>query len=329
MIVSMRKPPWPLSSCLLVLLGAVCAAQTPVKSATPGASASAHHAADLAEGGNCAEALPVLKRAVRQLSEKDLKRRVALDGLRCSMTLSQFDAALDFLQILGHDFPHDPQVLYVSIHAYSDLAARKSQELAQTAPQSEEAHELNAEAFEEQGKWDEAEKEYRGILQQNPKAAGIHFRIGRLLLSKPNPGPSVGDEAKQEFRQELEIDPSNAGAEYVLGELARQNQAWDEAVAHFSRATKLDAAFGDAFLGLGASLAAAKKFGDAIPPLQTAVRLEPQNPATHYNLAMAYSRTGRKQDAEKEFAIHRQMTQGSNGPEQLPVPKAPAPQNPD
>jgi tetratricopeptide (TPR) repeat protein len=327
--MDMRKRRWLFSNSLLALLGAACVGQTAGKPAIPGASSIGRHAADLAESGHCAEALPALKRGVRQPSEKDLKRRIALDGLRCAMTLGQSDQALDFLQILGRDFPLDPEVLYVSIHAYSDLASRKSQELAQTAPHSPEAHELNAEAFEEQGKWDQAEKEYRWILQQDPKMPGVHFLIGRLLLSKPNPDAAVADEAKQEFQQELEIDPNNAGTEYVLGELARQRQAWDEAVAHFSRATKLDATFGDAFLGLGASLAAAKQFADAIPPLQTAVRLEPQNPATHYNLAMAYSRTGRKEEAEKEFAIHRQMTQGSDGAGNQPSPSAPAPQNPN
>jgi tetratricopeptide (TPR) repeat protein len=314
---------------LIVLLGGLGLGQTPGKSVAPDSSAAARRAAALAEAGHCAEALPQLKRVSRRLEDKELERQVGLDGLHCTMTLNQFDQALDFLQMLGREFPHDPEVLYVSIHAYSDLAARKSQELAQTAPQSAEAHELNAEALEEQGKWDQAEKEYRWILQQNPKAPGIHFRIGRLLLSKPDPGPSAASEAKQEFQQELEIDPSNAGAEYVLGELARQGQAWDEAVAHFSRAAKLDAAFGDAFLGLGESLAAAKKFADAILPLQTAVRLQPQNPATHYNLAIAYSRTGRKQDAEREFAIHRQMTQGSSGAEGEPSPSVPAPHNPN
>jgi tetratricopeptide (TPR) repeat protein len=318
-----------LAISLIVLAIAAFSAQVSTKIPRAEVSVTARRGADLAEHGRCTEALPILRKAAQQVSDRDLKRRVGLDGLRCTMTLNQLDQALDFLQTLGRDFPHDPQVLYVSIHAYSDLATRKSQELAVTAPRSPEAHELNAEAFEEQGKWDQAEKEYRGILQQAPKMPGIHFLLGRLLLSKPNPEPSVADEAKQEFQQELEIDPSNAGAEYVLGELARQAQAWDEAAAHFSRAAKLDSNFGDAYLGLGASLVAAKKFADAIPPLQTAVRLEPQNPATHYNLAMAYSRTGRKQDADKEFAIHRQMTQGGEGATDQPSPSAPAPQNPN
>jgi Flp pilus assembly protein TadD len=46
-----------------------------------------------------------------------------------------------------------------------------------------------------------------------------------------------------------------------------------------------------------------------LPPLQAAAKLEPRNPGAHYNLATALTRAGRKQEAEKEFAIHRQMTQ--------------------
>ena len=211
--------------------------------------------------------------------------------------------------MLSRDFPHDPDVLYLAVHAYSDLSTRASQELAQSARNSYQAHELNAEALEIGGKWDEAAKEYRAVLQQNPRLPGIHFRLGRLLLSKPNPGPSGSRRREKEMEQEIEIDPSNAGAEYVLGELARQAGQWPEAVVHFSRASKLDAGFGDAFLGLGSSLMSQKKFPEAIAPLETAVKLEPANPTAHYSLAVAYTRAGRKEEGEKEFAIHRQMVQ--------------------
>jgi Tfp pilus assembly protein PilF len=235
------------------------------------------------------------------------------------MTLHQTDAALEFLRLLTREFPQDPDALYVAIHAYSDLSTSASQELARNASSSYQAHELLAESFETQGKWDDAEKEYRAILKQNPNLPGIHFRLGRALLSVPNPGPDVASEARQEFEQELQIDPKNAGAEYVLGELARQNQQWQEAVKRFSQAAHLDPQFGEAFLGLGASLVSEKQYADAIAPLQTAVRLEPRNPDAHYNLAMAYTRAGRKEDGEKEFAIHRRMIGNDGGPaEQSP-----------
>jgi len=263
----------------------------------------------LAQNGRCEEALPALKRASQPGTDKTVRRTAAFAGVRCAMLINQTGAAVDFLQMLNREFPGDPEVLFVSVHTYSDLSTKAAQQLAMTAPNSIEGHKLNAEALEAQGKWDAAEKEYKAILAQNPQLPGIHFLLGRLLLSKPDAGPSAGEDAKKEFQAELKIDSSNAGAEYVLGEMARQDSQWDDAIQHFSRATKLDAGFGDAFLGLGSALLSAKRFSDAIPPLQTAVKLEPRNPGAHYNLATALTRAGRKEEADKEFAIHRQMTQ--------------------
>ncbi len=271
-------------------------------------------ATELAKEGHCNEALPLLKKAYPQVADKSAKRDAALAGVRCGLFANQPDATVEFLRILNREFPRDPQVLYVSVHAYSDLSTRAAQDLARFAPNSYPAHELNAESLELQGKWDEAAKEYQQILKQNPELPGIHFRLGRLLLSKANPPPDVAEQARKEFEEELKIEPANPEAEYVLGELARQAQNWDEAVQHFSRASKLDAGFGDAFLGLGESLIASRKFSEAIPSLEMAAKLEPANPGAHYKLATAYSRAGRKAEADREFAIHRQMTQKGDGP---------------
>jgi len=308
------------SALLVFLAGSWVLAQSPRKPPAE-ESAIARKATALAESGHCAEAFPPLKKSLGQLSDKDLKRKVGLDGVHCAMTLNNPASATEFLEVLMREFPQDPEVLYVAVHAYADLSTLASQQLARNAPSSPQAQELLAEAFEAQGKWDEAEKQYRAILKQNPKLPGIHFRLGRLLLSKPNPSPTVAEEAKREFEQELDIDPLNAGAEYVLGELARQNQQWDQAINHFSRAAKLDPQFGEAFLGLGVSLISEKRYPDAIPPLETAVKLEPKNPDAHYNLATAYTRAGRKPEAEKEFAIHRQLTGDAGGQPSPPAPQ--------
>jgi tetratricopeptide (TPR) repeat protein len=214
--------------------------------------------------------------------------------------------------MLSRQFPHDPEVLYVLTHAYSDLAARSASELATTAPTSIPALEMDADASEPQGKWDQAEKDYRTILEKNPRYPGIHFRLARLILSKPNPPSDFAEQAKKELQQELAIDPSNAGAEYVLGELARQAQDLPEAVTHFSKATELDPNFADAYLGLGMSLSAEKKYPEAVAPLEKAVKLQPGNPAGHYSLATAYARTGRREDADREFAL-QQKTSGPPG----------------
>ena len=313
-----------ISAFLLGLLAGTSAAQVSKRKPSTTSQSSVQRGVELAKSGHCKEAFLLLKTTALRTANKDLKREAGFAAIRCAMTDYQPDVALEFLRFLNQEFPRDPDVLYLATHTYSDLSTRAAQELATSAPNSYQAHKLNAESLEVQGKWDAAAKEYKLILEQNPKLPGIHFLLGRLLLSKPDPGPTAAEDAKKEFQQELEIDPSNAGAEYVLGELARQESQWPDAIAHFSRASQLDAGFGDAFLGLGASLLSAKRFAEAIPPLETAVKLEPQNPGAHYNLAMAFSRAGRKQDADREFAVHRQMTQKSapgDGPQQATQPE--------
>jgi tetratricopeptide (TPR) repeat protein len=297
------------------LVTASAAAQTPPKTAGDPPALSVEKGVAQAKSGHCNAAIPLLKKGMEGSQDKELKREAGFAGVRCAMRLNAKDAALYFLQFLNHEFPNDPDVLYVSVHTFSDLSTSTSLELARKAPTSYQAHQLNGEALEVQGKWDEAAKEYELVLKQNPHLAGIHYRLGRVLLSKSNFTPQDAQDAKLQFQQELEIDPSNAGAEFVLGVLARRDEHLGEAIGHFSRATQLDAGFGDAFLELGSALVAAKQFQEAIPPLETAVRLQPENPATHYNLATACSRVGRKEEADKEFAIHRQLIAKTGGAE--------------
>jgi tetratricopeptide (TPR) repeat protein len=308
----MMCKPSKLVSVIYLVLGGSCTAQVPSKPAAVN-PAAAEHAASLAESGHCPEAMPLLAKSAAHITDKELQKRVSLDGVRCATMLQQQASLLQFLQILSRQFPHDPEVLYVLTHAYSDLSASAARELATTAPASIPGLEMDADASEVQGKWDEAEKDYRKILEQNPRYPGIHFRLARLLLSKPNPAPDFAEQAKKELQQELEIDPANAGAEYVLGELARQAQDLPEAVKHFSRATELESNFADAYLGLGMSLLAQKNYADAVAPLEKAVKLQPANPAGHYSLATAYARTGRKEDAEREFALQQKTTGAGQG----------------
>lgn len=269
----------------------------------------AERAIGLAESGHCSQALPLLKKLIHQVSDKDLKKRIGLHGLHCAMTHNKPYESLDFLAVLGRDFPRDPEALYASTHAFSDLSLLAAQQLAREAPFSFQVHELNAEALELQQKWDEAAVEYRKILEISPFLPGIHARLGRALLSKPQPSPEVVAQAKKAFEQELEIDPKNASAEYVLGELAKDDNDLATAGRHFSKATKLDPEFAEAYLGLGGVLTASKQFADAIPPLETYEKMAPDSPTGHYQLALAYAGAGRKDDANREAQLQRQTAE--------------------
>ena len=273
-------------------------------------SANAEHALDLAAKGRCQEALPALKQSLaRQTSsknaDKQLEYRAAMATAKCAMSLNQAQTAVNALFVLKRDFPHDPEVLYITTHFFSELAMQASQELARELPDSYQAQELQAESFESQGRWAEAAAEYSKILERNANVPGIHFRLGRVALSKSESETNT-EEAKKEFEQELKLDPSNAAAEFSLGEIARRAGQWDDAITHFSAAAKIDSGFAEAYLALGMSLASAQKFPDAVAPLEKYVKIVPEDPAGHYQLAIAYDRTGRKESAAREMQLQRE-----------------------
>lgn len=225
--------------------------------------------------------------------------------VRCAMALDQEQTAADTLFQLERESPGDPEVLYIATHLFSELGMRAAEELQSKAPTSYQERRLEAETLESQGKNQEAATVYRGILAENPKVPGVHYRLGQIDLALAgDAGPT--DAAKHEFEEELEVDPSNASAEFVLGELARRTGNWNDAIPHFLRATKLDAGFSEAWLALGISLGAAGKYSDARAPLEAYVKMQPDDPAGHYQLALAYSHTGDAAGAQREMALQAQ-----------------------
>ena len=274
--------------------------------AAPDQSA-AERATELAEQGKCTEAMPLIHQALEQdaqIEDRDLKRRMGAAGVRCAMMLNHQGAATTLLAWLEEQFPHDPEILFMATHVYSDLSARSSRELMEVAPDSPLVVEINAEKFEKQGDWRKAIAEYRVLLQHEPQMPGIHSRIGQIILTLPATATS-NDEARKEFEQELKVYPQNAGAEYFLGELARKASHLPQAIEHYTNATKLNAGLPEPYFGLGRCLLDSDRAADAVGPLETAARLAPGNPTIHFTLAHAYQDLGRKEDAAREFALQK------------------------
>ncbi len=268
-------------------------------------------AAAEAEAGHCAKALLALA-GFDQAPTDALRRRAGMDAVRCEALLDRASAAAADLEALRRRYPHDPEILYLAIHIYSDLATAASNELVRSHPAAYQVRELRAEALESQGDWDAAADQYRAILKDYPDLPGLHYRLGRDLLSKPRPTAGDLTEARAEFEAELKIDPGNAGADYVLGDLAFADHAWTEAITRFTRATELDPSLGDAWLGLGRAQLALGHPAQALAPLQRAARLDAGNPTPHFYLAQAYARTGHAAAAHREMELQRQAIAAAN-----------------
>jgi tetratricopeptide (TPR) repeat protein len=306
---------FPRSQCLSVFLTAVVCgnpgtwliaqvSKTPAAVESP--TAAAERGITLGTRGRCKEAMPILKRVIPKIQDKDLLHDAVMARAQCGMATDQRDAVAESLIVLTREFPGDPKVLYITTRYYSELANRTAQELMQKAPSSPEAEMLVAEAFQAQGKWDDATAQFRKILEQNPNQPGIHYQLGRILLSKPL-DPTVTEKATKEFEAELKVNPTSPAAEFMLGDLAWRNQKTDAAIEHFSRATQFDSALAEAYLGLGMALNTAGKYSEAIAPLKKYTEMDPSDPAGYYQLATAYARTGNKPEADRLLALQRQM----------------------
>jgi tetratricopeptide (TPR) repeat protein len=305
---------FPNSLCVFVLIAFFVCGNPSVRlrgqvpkspAAAEAGTAKAERGIILASKGQCKEAMPILKQVIPKIQDKDLLHDAVMARAQCGMATDKRDVVSESLVVLAREFPGDPKVLYITTRYYSELANRTAQELMQRAPSSPEAETLIAEAFQAQGKLDDAAAQFRKILEQNPNQPGIHYQLGRILLSKPL-DPGTSEEARKEFESELKINPTSPAAEFMLGDLASRNQKADEAIEHFTRATQFDAGLPEAYLGLGIALNAAGKYDEAIKPLKKYTEMDPSDPAGYYQLATAYARTGNQPEAERLLALQRQ-----------------------
>jgi tetratricopeptide (TPR) repeat protein len=259
----------------------------------------------LSELGQYKEALPALEKGFRQSPDPALKRMCGLHLQRAYTGLARDRDAASVALELSRLYPDDPEVLYHAGRLLANFAYLQTVRLSRVAPESVWMHQAAGEANESQGLYDAAIAEYRQVLAMAPRRPGIHFRIGRALLSRgrqndAEPG-QTGAEARREFEQELEVDPTNANAAYEIGELGRKAGDLDTAHTFFARALTHYPDFEEALVGLGRTLAAQGQPALALPHLRKAVDQTPSNDVAWYQLARAYGALGQK--AEQTAAL--------------------------
>lgn len=172
----------------------------------------------------------------------------------------------------------------------------------------------------------EAEEAYRNALRLRPEYATAHVNLGHLLIEEGRL-----DEALWHLTRALEIsagprgavfdpsgnvpapraspaDPSRGGGardqalkHRAIGEAFLKMQRFNEAVAQFQAALRLDADSADAHYDLGLAMFAQGKDDQAAAHFSEAVRLDPGSSEAHNNLGGALARLGRAAEAVRHF----------------------------
>jgi tetratricopeptide (TPR) repeat protein len=265
----------------------------------------------LSELGHYSEALPGLEKGFRSSSDASLRRLIGLQLQRSYVGLQRYSKAAEITLELDRTYPDDPEVLYHAGRFYGDFAFLKMQKLARVAPDSVWMLQATGEAHESRGHYDLAIREYRKVLAMEPGRPGIHFRIGRAILSGSREAGQ--NEALKEFEQELELDPTNAGAAYETGEIYRKLGELDKAQRFFGIAVKHDPGFEEALVGLARVLTELKEPEKALPHLKKALSLDSENEVSHYQLSLVYKAlgnlAGQQEELEKFQLLRKQKAQ--------------------
>src|SRR5438067_12407821 len=129
------------------------------------------------------------------------------------------DQVVNLIHDLEKLAPHNPEVLYVAYRAYSELAAEALGSLSKDGNVAR-VHQILAQAAVAQDDFPGAIKEYKLAIEADPRIPGIHYELGRTILTNSQDDAAL-DEAKREFETELATSPSDTGSEYELGEVFR------------------------------------------------------------------------------------------------------------
>ncbi len=139
-----------------------------------------------------------------------------------------------------------------------------------------------------------SEKAFLALVTRYPETPNVHYAFGVFLLQEQ------ADKAIDEFKRELEVQPDHP---WSLMQIAFEYVNRGDAATGLPWATQAVAAAPNAFparKALGQALLETGDVDGAIRELLIGIKLAPESPGLHFQLARAYQRAGRLADAARE-----------------------------
>jgi tetratricopeptide (TPR) repeat protein len=141
---------------------------------------------------------------------------------------------------------------------------------------------------------DQARAAFDTLLNRYPTDPNVHYSYGVFQL------PQDADVALKEFQRVLELDPNYQPAMVQMAFEYLKRDQYNDALPLAERSVQLAPKMYPARNVLGRVLLELGQTDRAVKELEEGVRLAPSSPEMHFALARAYTRAGRKQDADRE-----------------------------
>jgi len=155
---------------------------------------------------------------------------------------------------------------------------------------------LSLTAYARNFAWSDKVTLWEDVVKKSPDKIRPHYNLAEAYQEQGRL-----DDAVREYRTAINLRPDLVEPHFNLGLVYRKQGRFDDAVREYLMVIKLRPDFADAHTNLGAAYDRQRRFEDAIKEHQTAIKLVPDHVTAHYNLAVAYHHQGRFDDAIKEY----------------------------
>jgi tetratricopeptide (TPR) repeat protein len=135
-----------------------------------------------------------------------------------------------------------------------------------------------------------------------PESAEAHYFVGVAAR-----GRGDYEAAEAALRRSLRLKPGSADALAQLGFVVGERGRDAEAERVLREAIGREARHFYANYDLGRLLVRGRRYGEALKVLGAAARIRESDPGVRYQMFLALSRLGRKEEAERELALFRKL----------------------
>jgi tetratricopeptide (TPR) repeat protein len=154
-------------------------------------------------------------------------------------------------------------------------------------------------AYEQQGNFEEAIRNYRSSLKINPDQIDVNYNLARLLASEGNIYDAI-----RHYQRVLQTDPKDSQAHNNLGNVYFRQGDLNKAIGHYLEAIHINPGYAKAHNNLGAALIRKGMITAAIDQFRTALRIQPDDEQTRRLLEVAIAKLENRKKTSNSITEH-------------------------
>jgi tetratricopeptide (TPR) repeat protein len=232
---------------------------------------------------------PLLKAAQLQPNNADVHRTLG----KTYFALGDYERSASALEAAVKLAPNDFNTTFTLAIAYLQQrqfpnARRVFDRMIAQFGEQPQNHIAIGRAFSEAGRFPEAVEEFKKAVALNSKYPGAHYNLGLAYLL--NEGGSAVASAEEEFKIELAANPNDFFSNYYLGITYIFQRKWGPAIDFLNTASRIQPNNPDPYFQLGQAYQELQKHDQAIDVLKKSIDLNPNLAHNKFQVTTAHYR---------------------------------------